>query len=313
MSKKLILGVLGTLFKMPEVEVAELLKKSDGSSDELDEDKALQLIIDKDKARIQALNDAAKTKFDDGYKKAQKESMEKLEKSLKTKYGIDEELQGEELIEAILTAKVTEVQKQSGKKELTEDEIKKLPVFLNLEKTLRKAVDDAKAEGEAAVTKLKEEYSQKETFTSIRDKAISYFKSKNPILSEDPIKADTQVNNNLIAHLNGYKYQDNNGQLVILKPDGTRLEDGHGHPMTLNALVDEISGKAFDFKAAEDRKQAGNGGSGGSGGSGGAGGKKYSGKAPTSAKEYADTLLSSDLSLEEKDDFKSTYGEQFSG
>ena len=51
MSKKLILGVLGTLFKMPEVEVAELLKKSDGS-EEFDEEKALQLIIDKDKTRI---------------------------------------------------------------------------------------------------------------------------------------------------------------------------------------------------------------------------------------------------------------------
>lgn len=310
MSKKLIIGVLGTLFKMPELEVAELLKKSDGSSDELDEDKALQLIIDKDKERIQALTG----KFDDGYKKGQKETMEKLEKNLKSKYKIEGDLQGEELIEAILTAKIAEVQQQPGKKEFTEEEIKKLPVFLNLEKSLRKAVEDAKAEGETALAKLKDEYSQKETFTSIREKAIAHFKSKNPILSDKPVVAETQINNNLISHLNGYKYQDNNGQLVILKPDGTRLEDGHGHPMTLEALVDEISGKSFDFKVAEDRRQAGNGGSGGSGGTGGGsgtGGKKYSGKAPTSAKEYTDTLLSADLSLEEKSDFKSTYGEQF--
>lgn len=313
MSKKLILGVLGTLFKMPEVEVAELLKKSDGS-EEFDEDKALQLIIDKDKTRIQALTDGSKGKFDDGYKKGQKESMEKLEKALRTKYGIEEELQGEELVEAILTSKMVEVQKQSGKKDLTEDEIKKLPVFLNLEKSLRKAVDDAKAEGETAVNKLKEEFTQKEVFGSIKNKAIAHFKSKNPVLSEDATKADNQINFGLLSHLEGYKYQDNNGQMVILKPDGSRLEDGHGHPMTLESLVDDITSKTFDFKAAESRKNAGNGGDGGTGGNGGnSNTKKYSGKAPSNAKEYADTLLSNELSLEEKTDFKTTYGEQFSG
>lgn len=315
MSKKLILGVLGTLFKMTEVEVAELLKKSDGG-DDFDEDKALQLIIDKDKARIQALTEGSKGKFDDGYKKGQKETMEKLEKQLRTKYGIEEELQGEELVEAILTAKITEVQKQSGKKDLTEEEIKKLPVFLNLEKSLRKAVDDAKAESQTALQKAQEEFTQKEVFGRVKDKAVSYFKSKNPVLSEDALKAENQINFGLLANLQGYKYQDNNGQTVILKPDGSRLEDGHGHPMTLESLVDDITAKAFDFKVAEPRKQAGNGGSGGSGGGtggSGSGAKKYAGKAPTSAKEYADTLLDSNLSLEEKTDFKTTYGDQFSG
>lgn len=309
MSKKLILAVLGTLYKMPEVEVAELLKTDD--PEKFDEEKALKLILDKDKERVDAFKKSGDEKFDNGYKKAQSESLSKLEKSLKAKYGIEEDLKGEELIEAILTAKTVEIQKQSGKGELTEEEIKKHPSFIKLEKDLRKAADDAKKDGETKLKQVQDEYSQKEVFGEVKSLALTHFKKKNPILSDDPEKAENQINFGLLSHLQGYKYQRNGKDLIILKADGTRLEDDHGHPMTLDQLVDSVSTKHFDFKAAENRQNAGNGGNGGASG-GGDKTKKYSGKAPTSAKEYAETLLDPSLDLETKSDFKAQYGKEFS-
>jgi hypothetical protein len=309
MSKKLILGVLGTLFKMSEVEVAELLKTDD--PEKLDETKALELIISKDKERIDTIKNDQKKKFDDGYKKGQSESLSKLEKQLRDKYSIEDDLQGEELVEAILAAKTVELQKQSGKKDYTEDEIKKLPVFIKLEKDLRKAVDDAKTEGESKLKQVQDEYTQKELFGNIKGLALTHFRKKNPILSEDAAKAENQINFGLINHLQGYKYQKEGKDYIILKPDGNRLEDAHGHPMTLEQLVDSVATTNFDFKAADDRSSAGNGGAGGSQGGGGTAGKKYSGKAPASAKEYADTLLDSTLDLETKADFKAQYSKEF--
>lgn len=310
MSKKLITAVLGTLYKMPEVEVAELLKTDD--PEKFDEEKALQLILDKDKERVESFKKAGEEKFNNGYKKAQSESLSKLENGLKAKYGIEDDLKGEELVEAILEAKTAELKKKTGNTQMTEEEIKKLPAFIKLEKDLRKAAEDAKLEGENKLKQVQEEYTQKEIFGEVKGFALTHFKKKNPILSEDPEKAENQINFGLVSHLQGYKYQKEGKDYIILKPDGNRLEDAHGHPMTLEHLVDSVSTKNFDFKAASDRWAPGNGSQGGQqGGNGSA--KKYSGKAPSSAKEYADTLLNPDLSYEEKSDFKATYSKEFSG
>ena len=70
--QNIILGVLGTLYKMSETEIAELLKKSDGTEG-YDEEKALQLIIDKDKQRIAAIKADIPNKFDEAFKKATKQ------------------------------------------------------------------------------------------------------------------------------------------------------------------------------------------------------------------------------------------------
>jgi len=316
MSKKLITAVLGTLFKMPDVEVAELLKTDD--PEKFDEEKAIKLIIDKDKERIEAIKTESKNKFNDGYKKAQGEVLSTFEKKLKEKYGIEDELQGEELIDAILEAKTTDLRKKAGNNQLTEEEIKKLPSYLKLEKDLKKAVEDARAEGESKLKALQHEYSQKETFSKVRDAALAKFKAVGDvILPADAEKAQKMIQRLLIDELIDYDFQiDDRGKFLVLHKDGdkkgNRVEDDHGHALEFDDLISRIAKSNFDFKVADDRSNPGNGGKPKQQDPPGNTAKKYSGKAPANAKEYAEILLDASLDLETKSDFKAQYGKQFS-
>lgn len=316
MSKKVITAVLGTLFKMPDVEVAELLKTDDPEI--LDEDKAIKLILEKDKERIESIKAESKKKFDDGYKKAQGEVLSGFEKKLKEKYGIEDELQGEELVDAILEAKTSELKKKTGNSQLTEEEIKKLPSYLKLEKELKKAVDEARQEGENKLKALQQEYSQKETFTKVKEAALSKFKSLGDvILPSDQEKAQKMIQRLLIDELTQFEYQiDEKGKFLILHKDGekkgNRVEDDHAHALEFDDLIAKIAKSNFDFKAAEDRSNSGNGGRQQQQQQQQPNAKKYSGKAPANAKEYAEILLDPSLDLETKSDFKSQFGKQFS-
>jgi hypothetical protein len=318
--EKLIKGLLGTIFKMPETEIAELLKKPDGS-DTIDEDKLLQTIIDKDKDRVAKLK-ADGPKWDDAVKKATKEVWNKVEKSLKEGFEIDTDLQGDELVAHVVeSAKDAKAGKGgSGKKveDLTEDEIKKHPVFVKAEKNYQKALADKDAEKTTALQELQNSYTSKETFSKVREAALLQFKKVGEaILPEDAEKSAKMIQRLLVDELSQYDYQiGENGDYIISYKDGAnkgkRVEDGHGHAIGLVDLVTEISKSNFDFKVAQSRQAPANGGGGGNRGQGGEGNKKYIGKAPANAAEYMGLLTSADLSTEEKLSVKEQYSQQFS-
>ena len=66
------------------------------------------------------------------------------------------------------------------------------------------------------------------------------------------------LTNSFIGTLKGYKYQVNGDDILILKPDGTRLDNPAGWPETLDSLVEQKSRGFFTFLKQAPRAGAGN-------------------------------------------------------
>jgi hypothetical protein len=131
-----------------------------------------------------------------------------------------------------------------------------------------------------------------------------------PVLPEDATIAQKHKQKLLFDELRGFKFQKNGDDVIVLKQDGTRVEDKAGNAKSLKDIVAEIAKGNFVFKASEDRKSAGNGGDSGSNGSNG-GTKKFTGSAPKTAQEYVGLLTSNELSIEQKSEIKEVYGPGF--
>ena len=321
--QKIIEELLGKLFKMSSEEIAEILKKSDGTEG-IDEEKVLKIILDKDKDRIAKIKGEG-PKWDDAMKKATREVWSKVEKELKEKFDIESDLQGDELIDFVANDSKEKLGKAAeageGKKpaEMTEDEIKKTPVYIKAEKAFKKSLEEKDADKDKSLKELQDSFTQKENFSKVRNAALSKFrKIENVILPSDAEKAQKMIDRLLLDQLAPYDYQiDDNGKFLILYKDGDkkgkRVEDAHGNAMEFDDLIEGITKSNFELKVSTDRKSPGNG----KDKNNDAGGdetkkKKYTGKAPGSKQDYLALLTSNDLSSEQKLEVKSTYGEEFS-
>lgn len=306
----LIKGVLGTLYKVPEMEIAELIKSEGATDGAIDEKKILQFILDKDKERISKLKSEF-PKWEDAVKKATKEVWSKVEKKLKEDFEFDSELQGEELINSI-SDNAKEKYKSTGKKnELTDDDVKKHPVYLKAENDFKKKFADQEAEKIKAIEEAEKAYTKKEFISKVRKEALLKFKGlENVILPTDPQKADKMIQRLLLDELDAYDYQDDgNGGFLLLDKEGKRVEDAHANPVSFDSMVNNIAKSNFEFKAAEQRRAPSNGQPSGGNGSEH---KGYSGKAPASKEEYLGLLTGEDLTTDQKIEVKEQYGAQFS-
>ncbi len=262
--KEILRGVLANAYKMADGEVSELLEKTDVAE-------ITNTILEKDKSRI---SDLGKTKFQDGYKKAKGEALTDFEKSLREKYKVsDETLQGESLIETIVTNNVTEATKgNDGKKgTITEDEIKKHPLYLKLESDKAKAVADNTKEWEAKLTEAQSGFQKANIFSTVKDKALSMLSGDNYVLPEDAEIAENQKSW-FLKDLTGFEYErTDDGNTYPIK-DGKRIEDAHGHAVTLDEFLKGKLAKSFPIKINNGGANAGNnnnaGANGGSSGSG---------------------------------------------
>lgn len=262
--KEILRGVLANAYKMADGEVSELLEKTDVAE-------ITNTILEKDKSRI---SDLGKTKFQDGYKKAKGEALTDFEKSLREKYKVsDETLQGESLIETILADHVTEATKGiEGKKgAITDDEIKKHPLYLKLESDKSKAIADNTKEWEDKLKEAQKGFEKANIFSTVKDKALSMLSGDNYVLPEDAEIAENQKSW-FLKDLTGFEYErTDDGNTYPIK-DGKRIEDAHGHAVTLDEFLKGKLAKSFPIKINNGGANAGNnnnaGANGGSSGSG---------------------------------------------
>lgn len=245
--KAILSGLLGTAYKMTDDEVAELLNKSD---EEVNVDETLGTLKQKDRDRVSLLQ---KNSFDEGYKKAEKREKNEFEKKLKTKFDIDSDKLGDELIEEIFEA--TTSKQKTSKSSMTDDDVKKHPAFVQMENTFKKQLKEQKEDFENQIHTKENEYKKKETFGNVSKQALKIFESLNPILSSNPEKAANQKND-FVAKLNGYEYEVVEGKVIISK-DGAVLEDGHGNKIDFEKFVKSTAEQFYDFKVAESRTAPG--------------------------------------------------------
>lgn len=292
--KELLIAFAGKALNLPESEAKALMFEDKDGAEVLKSD-ALNAILEKDRIRIQKKDDDAKTKADNFYKKGQAETMSKFEKQIREHFSVESDKQGVELIEEVLSTKST-----AKPGEIDEQAVKKHPVYLS-------AIDKLKKEKEAVENEWKGKYEGRENELkrkaineTIRKEALKYIESLNPVLPSDPKKADYQKNKLVDEILSEFEFEfkDGSDKPLILKREGDKskvYEDGHGHPVTFEALIKGKSENFWDFKHGQGRKGTGNNNDDGGSDTGG----KYTGPAPKNESEYVD-FISKAKSEEEK-------------
>lgn len=245
--KEFITGFLSKTLNMDEDGVASLYNE-DGTGLK---DESLESVLNRDVERVKSLKPDTKKLFDDGYKKAQSETLSRFEKEFKEKFKFDSDKQGIDLI--------TEYVASQGKKgnALDEDAVKRHPLFIQLQDAKQKEVEAAIKAEQDKFNSYVSEQKKKETFSTVSNKALDVFKGLKPILSSDAEKARNQESI-LLRDLQQYDFEDQNGEIVVLK-EGKVLTDAHGNRVKFNSLVKSTADKYYDFHKAEERSAPGNG------------------------------------------------------
>ncbi len=226
--------------KLTAEEVASLYSEAGELND-------FSLLERKDADRIKKLSDEKTGQYNRGLK----EAATKLERELKEKHGIESELIGVELVDFILEQKVGEVKKAGS------EDILKHPEVIRLISEHGKALKLKDKELKEKLDAKEQEINRANLLQKVKAKALAELENLKPILPEDAKKA-TNLKNILIADLEKNGYQENGEEFIVLKEDGTPLQDAHANNVSFSELVKGTAEKYFDFKKADDRSSAGN-------------------------------------------------------
>jgi hypothetical protein len=245
--KELLSAFLSKTLNMDDAGVASLYKE-DGSVKE----DALTILESMDVERVNKLRQKDQLSFDNGYKKGQSESLSKLEKEFIEKTGFKADKKGLDLF----LEYAADISKKAGST-LTEDEIKKNPLYISAVEKLQREREEAIQAKAQEFEQFKSEIKKKETFSTIERKALDVFASLKPVLSKDEQKAANQQRI-LLNDLSGYEYDIQGDKIVVLK-EGKVLEDAHGFPVKFEKVVKDIADKYYDFQASDAKSSPANG------------------------------------------------------
>lgn len=251
-AEKLLRALLPKAYKLEDGELESLLNDSTTDAD------GIALVLEKDKTRIAEISKPKPGQtFQDGYKKAKAETLTALETELKTEYGIETDAQGVELVKTIVTEKT----KAAGKaKELTDDDVKKHPVYQEAEKAHKKALKETTETWETKFNTRESEFKKENTVAAVGKKALEILKGMNPVLSGNP-KVASNIEKTFLDSFRAYEYdlQDNGNRVVVLDKEGKVVDDGHGHSLDFEKFVKDNAGNFYEFKANNGGGNAGNG------------------------------------------------------
>lgn len=313
MKKAIFLSVIATLYKKDEASVTDHLKNVEG--EEIDDAKVEEILKELDAEKVGTLKTEAKERFDNGVKKGQKDTAKKFEKKLIETFAVEEDLEGDELLQ-----RIEEVSKESkakaskdGKIDLstvTPEDLEKIPAFINKQRDFQTQLKAKETEKETAVNEVKKEILTSALKAKASNLALTKLNERNPILPADLKKAEKVKKSLLVDELKDIPFMEaEDGTLIPLDAEGKPRTTANGVQLDFDTLVNDIIESNFEFAKTDKRESPKNKTNGGSGGSEE---QKYKGTAPTSSKEYLGLLTSPDLSTEEKASVKEQYKEQFS-
>lgn len=249
------------VFGMKDDEVNSLFKKTADDKLEMSDD-AVDILSRKHRSRIDDIQSDHRNQLteihDKGYKKAQKEAMEKFEQQLKQKYSVDSDKYGADLVDEILS------KKSEGKIE----DVKTHPDYVALEKKLQSdfVPKNKLEEIQNEFNSFKQGVERSNTLNKVKEDARNIFRSLNPILSKDQKRAANQESD-FLNKLESFDYQvRENGDHLIIK-DGKRLENENYNPVNFAEFVKSKASDYFDFSDQQVRGNSGISDSGGSGSS----------------------------------------------
>lgn len=299
-AKKLLRALLAKAYKKQDTEIDPIL------SDDTDDQTAETILTGWDQNRVAELQKPKPgTTFQDGYKKAKAEVLTDLEGQIKTKFGIDEDLTGMDLIERV----ATKATPGEGSAKLTDDQVRAHPVYQTAEQAFKKQLKEKDTTWEAKLKEVETGYNKDKTFSTVSKKALEVLTGMNPVLPADPKVAQTWQNK-FVDAFREYDYEVQDGNRIVVMKDGKVVNDPHGNSLEFEDLIKSKAPEFFEFKANNGGGNAGNGKPGDSGNQGGAGGNKGYPAGVVKPKTMDDlTKLVNDpkLSLDDRNTIMATY------
>ena len=240
--KEVLLSLTTKMLNKTDDELTALLYDKEGK---LKED-AATLLIESDAARVTRLKEESTTKFNDGHAKGKSESLSKQEKDFKEKTGFVSDLTGNDLYIAYADSLKTATK-------ITDDDIKKHPLFLSLETSsvpkedYQKIMDD--------FDNYKKDQTKGTVLKDVQTDAWSDTLKRNPNIEKGVV--GEQRRKDFLEKLGEYDYEIVNNEKIVLK-DGKRLETPHGALINFNSFVEGLANKHFTFAAQNPKGSAGN-------------------------------------------------------
>lgn len=243
-------GLLSTAYQLDEEAVAEL-KESDGSY----KDDAIDTLKKKDAERIQAIKGDKEAYGEKRYGEAKAEVLGKFEADLRKEFGFEDQTKrGKELVKELIAMR------EKAASSTDEAKIKASKEYRAIETKL--AEEEAKFEQRLAdkEAEVVARFQGEQDTRTVLDEAAVIFDAWQPVLPGDAEKAANQ-RRIFLDQLRGFKFKvtrtDGKADILPMKLDGTsRMEDDHGHPITLRQLVESRAAMLFDKRVSEDRSGA---------------------------------------------------------
>lgn len=299
--KTIITGLLSKAYNIDAGKIAELIKDGEMSEDEQKE--ALKKILEIDKNRIQSVTETAtknvntKEFIEQGYNKAKGEVLTKFEQGLKSKFGLETDKTGQDLIDFIVSEKA----EKGGSGELTEDAIKRSKFYQDLESNAKTQVKTLKDEYEEKIKSINDGYLYEKTFSDVSQKALTIFNGLNPILPTSKTVADNQVKI-FVDSLKGFKFDKQDDRIVVMDAEGKVVQDAHGNSRSFEDIIKEQASGLFEFKANNGGSGAGNGN-----GEGGQGGGSGSHAIPKTFEDLEKVMGDASISIEDRSNIMAEY------
>ena len=299
--KTIITGLLSKAYNIDAGKIAELIKDGEMSEDEQKE--ALKKILEIDKNRIQSVTETAtknvntKEFIEQGYNKAKGEVLTKFEQGLKSKFGLETDKTGQDLIDFIVSEKA----EKGGSGELTEDAIKRSKFYQDLESNAKTQVKTLKDEYEEKIKSINDGYEYEKTFSDVSQKALTIFNGLNPILPTSKTVADNQVKI-FVDSLKGFKFDKQDDRIVVMDAEGKVVQDAHGNSRSFEDIIKEQASGLFEFKANNGGSGAGNGN-----GEGGQGGGSGSHAIPKTFEDLEKVMGDASISIEDRSNIMADY------
>lgn len=187
--------------------------------------------------------------FNKGFKKAEAKYKAEAENTIKGVLGV-EIGEGEELSDVV--AKWHSENKK--KSTFTDDDVKKHPLYRQLEKERVPKEEHEKVLGEFEW--YKQQAAKREVLAQVKPKVWSTVAAMNPKLPTDQSVAET-YKTMFLNNFDSYDYQIENDDILILK-EGKRVEDSFGNPLKFQDFVKSNATKYFEFQKQEPTGGAGN-------------------------------------------------------
>lgn len=191
------------------------------------------------------------------YKRGIKESREKLEKELKSEYGIDSELQGSELVKEIL-AKETESLKAAST--VKDDEIEKHPKFIEKRREFEKQMTIKEKEWQEKFESEKAAINYEFVWEKARNKARMALPESKFILPEDAARREKllKVYESELKELYKYAPTEDGSDFIVLDKEGNPAQDNQGNMLKFQDVVKSVGSTYFPVQTSEPRSSTGN-------------------------------------------------------